>query len=242
MRDGYLWFYIKNIGLPFILLLLSLFEKNRKHRFIYSGAFVIFLAAELILFQPNEYDNNKLFYVWYALCLPAVSGFAFSLWERLKGLRARLLIGMAACLVFFLSGSLSIAREFVGSYQAYAPPGVAVANYVREETEEHSVFMASYDTHLNPISALAGRTIVCGPSLWLHWHGFDLSERQQDIRAFYGDPRANAGLLAKYDVDYILVGPDERRLSQADDALFSQLYEPVYTDENREYTIYKVPT
>ncbi len=241
LRDGYLWFYIKNIGLPFILLLLSLFERNRKHRFIYSGAFVIFLAAELILFQPNEYDNNKLFYVWYALCLPAVSGFAFSLWERLKGLRARPLIGMAACLVFFLSGSLSIAREFVGSYQAYAPPGVAVANYVREETEEHSVFMTSYDNHLNPISALAGRTIVCGPSLWLHWHGFDLSERQQDIRAYYGDPQANEHLLKKYDVDYILVGPDERRLAQADDALFSQMYEPVYTDENREYTIYKVP-
>lgn len=241
LRDGYLWFYMKNIGLPFVLLLLSMFEKNKKHRFLYSGAFVVFIAAETILFQPNEYDNNKLFYAWYALCLPAVSEYAVKLWGRLKGLRARPVIVTAACAVFFLSGSLSITREALSNYQAYSQDAIEVAGYVSEETEEHSIFMASYEVHLNPVSALAGRTVVCGPSLWLHWHGFDLSQRQQDISAFYRDPRANASVLEKYDVDYILLGPGERSLAAADEAVFTQLFERVYADEYGNYIIYRVP-
>lgn len=241
LRDGYLWFYMKNIGLPLVLLLLSMFEKNKKHRFLYSGAFVVFIAAETILFQPNEYDNNKLFYAWYALCLPAVSEYAVKLWGRLKGLRARPVIVTAACAVFFLSGSLSITREALSNYQAYSQDAIKVAGYVSEETEEHSVFMASYEVHLNPVSALAGRTVVCGPSLWLHWHGFDLSQRQQDISAFYRDPRANASVLEKYDVDYILLGPGERSLAAADEAVFTQLFERVYADEYGNYIIYRVP-
>jgi hypothetical protein len=242
LRDGYLWFYIKNIGLPFILLLLSLFEKDRKHRFIYAGAFAIFIVAELIIFQPNEYDNNKLFYAWFALCLPAVSDYAFTLWDRLKGLRARPLIAALAGVLFFLSGGLSIAREVVSNHQAYSPQAVEAARFTAEETEEGSIFMASYDGHLNPVSALAGRSIVCGPALWLHWHGFDLSDRQRDILSFYRDPRANAAILGKYDVDYILLGPNERALSYADESLYEELFELVYADEYEDYIIYRVPS
>ncbi|HSK69306.1 MAG TPA: hypothetical protein VLA21_08625, partial [Candidatus Limnocylindria bacterium] len=60
LRDGYLWFYVKNVGLPFVLLLFALLEKNPRHRQLFAGAFAVFLVAEFVLFQPNEYDNNKL--------------------------------------------------------------------------------------------------------------------------------------------------------------------------------------
>ena len=42
----------------------------RQNRLIALGAFLILLVAEFVLFQPNEYDNNKLIYVWFLLCLP----------------------------------------------------------------------------------------------------------------------------------------------------------------------------
>lgn len=241
LRDGYLWFYVKNIGLPFLLLIFSLFEKNGRHRFLYSGAFAVFIAAELIVFQPNEYDNNKLFYVWYALCVPAVSDYALGLYDRLKGLRARPLMAALACLALFLSGSLSLAREAVSRYQAYSPTQTALADFAREETEPGSLFIAWPEQHLNPVSALAGRRLVCGPMLWLHWHGFDLSERQADIASFYKDPRLNASVLSKYAVDYILLGPDERNAYQPDEALFDSLFDRVYEDAQEAYTVYRVP-
>lgn len=241
LRDGWLWFYLKNIGLPFLLLIFSLFEKNEKHRFIYSGAFVIFIISELIVFQPNEYDNNKLLYVWYALCLPAAADFAFSLWDRLKGLRARPLAAILACLVFFTSGTLSIVREALSSYQAYGAPQVALSDFIRAETAPGSTFIAYPEQHLNPVSALAGRRLVCGPQLFLHWHGFDLGQRQADIANFYKNPRFSSSILSKYAVDYILLGPDERRAYGSREAQFDPLFEKVYEDAAGDYIVYRVP-
>ena len=51
---------------------------------------------------------------------------------------------------------------------------------------------------------------MCGPDLWLHWHGFDTTERKAEIAAFYEDPAGNTAILQKYDVDYIYVSSYER--------------------------------
>lgn len=241
LQDGYLWFYIKNVGLPFLLMVFGLLERNAKHRLMYAGAFTIFIAAELVLFQPNAYDNNKLFYVWYALvCIP-VSEYAFQLYDRLKGLRARPLMAIAACFVFFVSGGLSIARESISAFEAYGPPALAAARYAEEQTPEHSLFMTHWDQHLNPVSALAGRSIVCGPDLWLYYHGFDTDRRKQDISRFYQAPETAGEVIARYGVQYVLLGPAERQAFGAEEAAFSPLFEEVYRDQYGEYIIYRVP-
>lgn len=241
LRDGYLWFWLKNIGLPFILLVFSLFEKNEKHRFLYAGAFTIFVVAELVLFQPNEYDNNKLFYVWYALCAVPISAYAFSLWDRLKGLRARPLMAGLACVVLFLSGGLSILRECLGTFQAYSKQAVQAAAWTEAHTPQHSLFMAAAEDHLNPISALSGRRIVAGPDLWLYYHGFDTDSRKQDIARFYEDPRQNIQVLTTWQADYVLLGPAERRHYGTQESTLDDLFERVYADEYGDYIIYRVP-
>ena len=240
LRDGYLWFYLKNLGLPFLLLIFSLFEKNRTHRHIFAGAFAIFAAAELIIFQPNEYDNNKLFYVWYALCAVPLSEYAFQLYDRLKGIRARRLLAVLCCLVFFLSGSLSLAREAVSDYQSFSAQAVGAAEYAERQTPPHCTFL-TWTQHLNPVSALAGRSIVCGPKLWLYFHGFDTDARETEIRAFYENPGDNLALLSRYAVSYILLGPYERSELRVDKQELESLFERVYADEQEEYVIYRVP-
>jgi hypothetical protein len=240
LRDSYLWFYAKNIGLPFLLLVFSLFEKNPKHRMIYSGAFVIFVVAELVLFQPNEYDNNKLFYVWYAMCTIPISEYAFLLFDRLKGLRARPLVSVLVLVAFFLSGVLSIARETISNYMVYSPGAVAAAHYAETQTPPNSTFMSGWSNHLNPVAALAGRQIICGTDSWLYYHGFDTSLRKEDIRSFYADPRENRAILTKYGAEYILLGPGERSSLEVDQQMLDALYERVYADTNEEYIIYRV--
>lgn len=236
MKDGYVWFYLKNIGLPFLLLLLSLFEKNSRHRFMYLGAFVIFLPAELIRFQPNEYDNNKLLYVWYALCCVPIAEYAFDLYDRLKGLRARRAIGILCCMAFFLSGSLSLMREIKSDYMMFSKNDVLAGAFVEQETPKDSLFLSGTQ-HINPVSALAGRRIVSGPSLWLHFHGFDVSSREEDIRLFYQQPQTHLKTLQKYGVDYILLGPYERRYL-ADQEGLDALFNRVYQDAEGENIIY----
>lgn len=238
MKDGYLWFYLKNIGLPFLLLILSVFEKNREYRFIYLGALCIFLPAEFIRFQPNSYDNNKLFYVWYALCLVPIADYALKVYAKLKGLRARKLIAVLACLAFFLSGGLSIAREAVSDYKMFSENDTKAAQWVESETDSESMFMAGMQ-HINPVSSLAGRHIVCGPALWLYYHGFNLHEREQDIRAFYLNPKSNTHILKKYGADYVLLGSYERTAYSASDSVFDALFPRVYADAQGEIIIYR---
>ena len=237
MIDGYGWFYVKNIGLPFIILILALLEKNSRWRRIFAGALPIILAGEFIRFQPNIYDNNKLLYLAWLLCCMIVADWCAALWRKLKGLRARPAIAALAAVTFFLSAGLTLWREAVSEYQAFSANAVAIGEYARDNTEEDATFLTGVH-HLNPVASIAGRDIVCGPDLWLYYHGLDTNERKYDIRTFYADPENNTAILEKYGVDYILVSSYERSDYDIDYDGLSLVAEEVYA--NREGTIYRV--
>ena len=237
MIDFYLWFYLKNIGLPVILILCALAEKNPAHRRLASGAFMIFLAAELIRFQPNEYDNNKLFYLWYLLCAMLAADYAGELWRKLRGLRGRYVLAAFVSVALFLSAGLSLWREARSDYQAYSRQAVQAADFIREETPEHAVFLTGVQ-HLNPVSSLAGRTIVCGPDLWLYYHGFNTSQRKADIRSFYEDPARNQAILDQYQVSYIFLSSYELSNYQVDQTALNSMYPLIY--QEGEFSVYQV--
>ncbi len=237
MRDLYLWFYVKNIGLPFVILLLALIEKKPERRRLFCFALPIILAAELIRFQPNEYDNNKLFYPAYLFCCMIIADWCRDIWHRLKGLRARNVIAVLAAAVFFLSAGLTVWRECVSDYQAYSAESVAVGEFAKNETEENAVFLTGTQ-HLNPVLSIGGKTIVCGPDLWLYWHGFDTSERKTDLYTFYSDPSNHEEILEKYGVDYILVSSYERDSYEVDEEALDSMFQTVFS--NGEATVYRV--
>ena len=238
MRDFYGWFYVKNIGIPFILLILAAFEKQRSMRRTLFAVLPIVLAAEFIRFQPNEYDNNKLFYLAYLLSCMVIADYCGELYHRLEGLRSRKVLAVLMIPVFFLSAFLSLWREAVSSYQAFNADAVEAGMYVRDNTEEDAVFLSGTQ-HLNPVSSIAGRTTVCGPDLWLYWHGIDTYERKLDIALFMTDPESNEAVLDKYGVDYIYVSSYEHSSYEVDVAAMLDLYELVF--QNDEAMIFKVP-
>jgi len=251
--DPYFWFYIKNIGLPYLLILLALLKRKpkdaetlpdaiRQNRLIACGAFLIYLIAEFILFQPNEYDNNKLFYVWFLLCLPMAADYAFEVYERLSGIGGRRVIAAAFLVTCFLSAGLTVARECVSDYQAYSAKDVQVGEYVRKNTPEHSVFITG-NQHLNPVSSLAGRTILCSSDSYLYYHGFDTTRRRMEVAAFYEDPAMNLELLGRYDVDYIYISSYERSSSwfTLNEEALETLFPVVYESYGGEHRIFQVP-
>lgn len=245
--DTYLWFYIKNIGLPYLLILLALCQRSkgedvRQNRLIACGAFLIYLIAEFILFQPNEYDNNKLLYVWFLLCLPMAADYAMEVFERLRGLGGRRLIAAGFLITCFLSSSLTIARECVSDYHAYSSVDVETAEYIKENTPRHSIWVTG-NQHLNPVSSLAGRTILCSSDLYLYYHGFNTGARRAEIAAFYENPAENLDLLSKYQVEYIYVSPYERSDSQydLDESALESLFPLVFETRGGHNRIFAVP-
>lgn len=212
----------------------------RQNRLLAAGAFLILLVAEFVLFQPNEYDNNKLIYVWFLLCLPMAADWGLALFERLRGLAGRRVIGVLLLITLFLSAGLTVARETVSDYEAYTAGDIAVANYVMAETPEHSVFMTG-NQHLNPVASLAGRTIVCGSDLYLYYHGFTTDARKAEVRAFYEHPQENAAVLKRYGVRYVYLSAWERAAYDVDEAALRDLYTAVYESADGGYLILAVP-
>lgn len=251
--DGYFIFYLKNIGLPYLLILLAATRRKpkdapalpddiRQNRMLLCGAFLIYAVAEFFIFQPNEYDNNKLLYVWFMLCLPMAADYAGDLYSRLRGAHGRAALAALALVVCFLSSAITVARECVSDYEAYNKRDVQTAAYINENLPEHSVFITG-NQHLNPVSSLAGRTILCSSGSYLYFHGFDTTERTAEVAAFYKSPAENLSVLSKYGVDYIYVSEYERanKLYELNEGAIEGLFPLVYESEGGKNRIFAVP-
>lgn len=235
--DFYPWFWAKNIGLPLLAMICALLEWKKRDRMDFVGAACIFVVAELVLFQPLDYDNNKLFYIWYLLMLPAAGSACVGVWRRLRGTRSRALLAALFLAGSTLSGALSIARECVSDYQLFSAADVAVAEYIEENTDPDDMFLTGLH-HNNPVYALAGRDVVCGPSLFLYWHGLDYMSRDARVRAFYADPENNLDLLREYNVKCIVSGSAERYELNSNEEALDALFELIYDEMGTK--IYRV--
>ncbi len=237
LRDLYLWFYIKNIGLPFIALLAAIFDKSPRNRRILAMSLPIFLAAEFVRFQPNEYDNNKLFYLAWLLCTMVIADWCSRLWKQLKGFGGRRFLAALAAVVTFMSAYLTIRRECVSDYVAFSREAVEAGEFARDNTAQDAVFITGTQ-HLNPVLSIAGREIVCGPNLWLYWHGFDIREREAELAAFFEDPEAHPEIPAKYGAEYVYVSSYEYSQYDVDEEGLEKIGLKVF--ENGEASIYRL--
>lgn len=227
--DGYLWFYLKNIGIVLIPALVGIFCANSKSFAKFSPALLIWLLAELVEFQPNNYDNNKLLYVAFAfLCCAAADCICKTL-KRFKSHSLRVAAAGAAFTVFTASAVLTMAREVVAKYELFGTGAIALCNFVKENTEPTAVVLTDM-RHNNEIASLSGRNIVCGSSSYLYFHGLPYQKYQQQVQEIYEHPEASADLIAELNVDYILVSDFERSSYQVDEAAIAAGYPKAYDD------------
>ena len=228
-KDPWLWFWIKNVGIVFLFLLPAFLAAPRKQKKFLAAGVVIFIIADLILFQPNAYDNNKLFYIWYGLSCVVVAGYLRRLYERLGVIRSRQVL--AGMVVFFavFSASLSIAREVLSEYRLFSASAVKAAEFARTETPKDALFISA-DFHNNPIAALAGRRILVGSPSYLFFHGLHYQERAEDVRRMYTQPAGFEQLRQRYGVDYVFFSSYERGQFHTDATAFAARYPIVFHD------------
>ena len=238
MIDGYFWFWIKNAGLPFILMICAVLEARRRgYGDVVMGMAAIFVVAETILFQPNEYDNNKLFYIWYMFAVILAADYGSVIMQRLAGLRGRYILCALFLFVSMFSGALSIARETISGYQLFSRTAVEAGKWIDENTDRDAVFITGQQ-HINPVCSLAGRQIICGSDLYVFFHGLDYRAQAGACQGFYEYPELNAHLIDRYDVDYIYVSDYERAEFDVDLTYIDEHYDLVY--QNPDVRIYEV--
>ncbi|MBQ3256331.1 MAG: hypothetical protein IJA67_02815 [Oscillospiraceae bacterium] len=235
--DNYIWFYIKNIGIVWLLFVPAYLMAGKKTVAVAFPVTVIFLIAELAVFQPNVYDNNKLLYVAYLLMCGVTADFMIELYRRMRSVPLK---NTAAVLTVFLctvSAALTIGRECVAEYQLIGPDQYKLGEYVMENTEPDDKFLT--DTrHNNVIAALTGRNIQCGSGSYVYYHGLDYYEQEQAIRVMYEEPAWYPETFALYDIDYIVVSAYERNNYQVDETTIASMFPCVYdTDGVRVYQV-----
>lgn len=243
VSDSYLWFYIKNLGLLFILTPVAFCSLDSEDRWVFGGSMVIWAVAEVVQFQPNPYDNNKLLFVFFAFICALVAKYLVRVYDRLLGADGvrppgTKLLAAFACVALFLSGALTLGREYLSQYQLLSREEVAMADYVEANTAPDATFL-TYNNHNNAVAVLTGRNIVCGSGTFLFFHGIDYTDREQALPLMYEEPSQYFDALAKkYGVDYVLVGPYERYQYDIDDAYFTECFEVFY--DAGGLTIYRV--
>lgn len=233
--ENFFWFYIKNIGLVYILLVPAFLYAGKTLRRMFLGVFAVKVIAELVVFQPNYYDNIKLLYFWFLLACILVAN---AVWDWIEQVRSR---PMQVCLsggvlfVGMLSGVLTLGREVVSKYQVFNAAAIATAEYVDDNTAPNTVFLTGRQ-HLNPVASLAGRQIICGSSLYVYFHGMQHSQQDTAVRAMYENP--SEALLKAWDVDYVMYSSYERNDYKNNEEWYAKRY-PVWYQQG-EYTIYEI--
>lgn len=241
-KDPYLWFWIKNWGIAALLAVPAFLHTSKTNKALLLGGAVLFAFAEFVLFQPNPYDNNKLFFVTYMLIVCVMSGYLLYLYEKLRGVRGRAFMAALIIAAGTLSGVLTIGREqkSAAMYRMFSEKDIKYAEFVKGNTESDAVFAAWYG-HLSPTAALAGRQVFYGGDLWMGAHGYSAltKERKSVLSGVYNaSSSAEAKLIAKEnDISYILCSPIEREKFKVNNNIFAGM-EKIYDADG--YQLYKV--
>lgn len=218
-KDNYFWFYIKNIGVVYLCLIPAFLHADKKSRLFYGSSLGILAISEILIFQPNPYDNNKLLFIWHLLGCGLVANL---LWDLYKKYAPKLWAKAAFGLVVFLAtfgGVLTLGREAVSDYQLFSAEDVQAAEYIKENTPSKALVLTA-NNHNNLVAALTGRNILCGSPSYLYYHGVHYTAESNAATQLYQQPSME--LLHQWGIDYVLISRHERGQFTVDEQWYQQ--------------------
>jgi hypothetical protein len=212
-EDNVVWFWFKNTGLTIPLILLGIYlyltSKNRdeKKLWLFYTPFVFcFLLSNAAKLAPWQWDNIKVLIYWYIGSLPFIALALVWMWQSGKYLKAAAIVSFA---VLIFSGALDVYRTATGQVKTkvFDQDAVRIAEQIRSKTPPKTLFLnaATYNTAV----ALSGRQSLMRYPGHLSSHGIDYQQREHDVEQIYqGGPAADE-LLARYNIDYVLISQEE---------------------------------
>lgn len=171
---------------------------NKSQRKMYIPAFLVFVVASFVRFQPGAMDNTKVFIAgWYPLACCAVAEFILQL--RRSG---SILSNILALLLFvgaIPAGTMCIGKSLSMPFPMFSYSTWDSGVWAAENTPTDSVFL----TATNPgvaVTCVAGRTSLLTFNGWVWSHGIAMGDRPSLIAKMW---EHDAALFRKYGVNYI---------------------------------------
>ena len=233
-------FWLRNTGVFIPLVIAALAWRGdrpllpRRLMLFYLPFTLCFVVPNLLRLAPWIWDNIKVLVYWYIASVPIV---ALLLARLSQGGAARFALAVALFVSMTLAGALDLWRVASGGFDSllFDRDATDFAAIVGERTPPSSLILhAPVPNH--PVG-LSGRQSLMGYGGHVWSHGLDPGPREADIKRMYaGGPEA-AGLLARYGIDYVAIGPIERTQLGANEQFFEQYQRAVELPEYRLYRI-----
>ena len=221
VKGNLVLYYFANLGIPFALALVSFaFPKKFEDNLLKVVFLILFLIPNAVSMTPNPWDMYKFFiFLWVPVAVLSGAVLAslgwghFSRFSSQVSMVARKSIVLTLVVLCLLSSigviAYNVGTDFVGVSKDEYNVGI----WVRDNTEQDSVFLAAYSIHCPPIM-IGGRVRVLAYLNWPYGHGIPLDEiwtRARDVdRAYNGTVEDLKQVVETYNVSYIYVGPEEQ--------------------------------
>jgi hypothetical protein len=213
---------------------------NRKSQILFYLPFIFcFLIANVMKLAPWEWDNIKVLIYWFVGSLPFAALALAWIYNQGKIFRVA-----AVCLVVVLTaaGAIDVWRVVSKqiNYDVFDPDAIKIAEQIKRKTAPNALFLNA--PTYNPAIVLSGRRSLMRYLGHLSSHGIDYGEREKDLQRIY-EGNATADLfLKKYDIEYVLISPNEETYLTENNLHLNKAYFQKYTvfAESGEYKVYKV--
>jgi hypothetical protein len=218
-------FWLKNTGLLIPVLVAAVCWRGerplltRQLLMFYLPFTLCFFIPNLVRLAPWIWDNIKVLTYWFVASVPIVSLLLArlaegSIWRR--GAAVVLFVSLT------LAGGLDLWRVASDAFEAriFDRRAIEFAAVVAATTGRSSLVLhAPIPNH--PV-ALTGRQSLMGYPGHVWSHGLDAGGREADIKRIYAGGADAEGLLARYAIDYVVVGPAEHRYMLVNERFFER--------------------
>jgi hypothetical protein len=219
--DPWWLFWLKNLG-AFLPLLVGALAAGHVvpppgRRFL--AAFMpTFVVANLVVFQPWDWDNTKVFEIWFLGGCVLVAAWLTRLARR-GGIPRAAAIALVVSQVLsacFVHLDQALGRDRV---RMLSTEELRLADEVRRRTPPRALFLAGLQ-HNHSVPMLAGRRVVSSYRGWMWSQGLADARRAADVKAMYALGPEGEAKLASYGVDFVVIGPWEREHFHPDEPGF----------------------
>ena len=238
-QENPVYFWAKNTGFFIPLVLIAVLIKQRDYLvprrllLFYLPFTLCFIVPNFVKLAPWIWDNIKVLYYWWLASAPLVALLLARLWQQGR-IRSVIAVVLFVCVT--LAGALDVAGIAFRSvkYQVFDADGLRFAELVKAQTAPRSLIVHA-PVHNTPVF-LTGRRSLMGYPGHIWTHGLQFVQREGEIKRIYlGAPDAEQ-LIRNYGIEYLVVGPQEKIVTQVNDRFVSRFQK---VGEVGEYTLYK---
>ena len=235
------WFWFKNTGLFIPLVVVALVWRDKKplveRRLLlfYLPFTLCFVIPNLIKLAPWVWDNIKVLFYWYIASVPLVALVLVRLWRGATAVTRALAVALFVSLT--LAGALDVWRVVSQAveHQEFDADGIAFAEMIKQQTEPRALILHA-PTFNHPVF-LTGRRSLMGYPGHIWTHGLEYLPRETEIKHMYEGVGDAEDLLARYGVQYVVIGPLEQGQLKVNQPFFEQ---QTLVGEVGAYRLYKL--